>query len=223
MLKRINLTGNPNLGVYISVTNEVAIVPINLPEPMEEILKEYLEVDIIRTSIAGSNLGGALTVGNSNGLIVSPFTLSKEIDILEDYGLNIGVLEDKYTAIGNIAVANDHGAILSPLLSNESVEVIEDVLDVYTERKAIAGFNIIGSLANVTNKGALLHPHTSTAEIKFVEKVLKVSADIGTVGKGTVLIGACSIANSFGAIVPENTTGPEMQRVEEALGFLDDE
>ena len=30
MLKRINLTGNPNLGVYITVTNDVAIVPPNL-------------------------------------------------------------------------------------------------------------------------------------------------------------------------------------------------
>ena len=29
MLKRINLTGNPNLGVYISVNDEVAIVPFN--------------------------------------------------------------------------------------------------------------------------------------------------------------------------------------------------
>ena len=37
MLKRINLTGNPNLGVYISVNDEVAIVPFNLPTEMEPI------------------------------------------------------------------------------------------------------------------------------------------------------------------------------------------
>ena len=30
MLKRINLTGNPNLGVYISVNDEVAIVPCRM-------------------------------------------------------------------------------------------------------------------------------------------------------------------------------------------------
>ena len=40
MLKRINLTGNPNLGVYISVNDEVAIVPFNLPTEMEPVMKE---------------------------------------------------------------------------------------------------------------------------------------------------------------------------------------
>ena len=49
MLKRINLTGNPNLGVYISVNDEVAIVPFNLPTEMEPVMKEVLEVDLIRT------------------------------------------------------------------------------------------------------------------------------------------------------------------------------
>ena len=39
MLKRINLTGNPNLGVYISVNDEVAIVPFNLPTEMEPVMK----------------------------------------------------------------------------------------------------------------------------------------------------------------------------------------
>ena len=43
----LNLTGNPNLGVYISVNDEVAIVPFNLPTEMESVMKEALEVDLI--------------------------------------------------------------------------------------------------------------------------------------------------------------------------------
>ncbi|MCL2687724.1 MAG: translation initiation factor IF-6 [Methanobrevibacter sp.] len=221
MLRRINLTGNPNLGVYISVTDEVAIVPFNFPEEMEYSIKEALDVDVIRTTISGSNLCGALTCGNSKGIIVSPYTYDKEIDLLEDNGLNVAKLEDKYTAVGNIIATNDNGAIVSPLLSKDSISTIEEVLDLRVERLEIAGFNIIGSLATVTNKGALIHREASESELKFTEKVFKVEADIGTVGEGIALVGACSIANSYGAIVPENSTGPEMARIEEALGFLE--
>ena len=220
MLRRINLTGNPNLGVYISVTDEIAIAPYNLPEEMEYSINEALDIDVIRTTISGSNLCGALACGNSKGIIVSPYTYDKEIDFLEDNGLNVAKLEDKYTAVGNIIATNDNGAIVSPFISKNSIKTIEDVLDVRVERLEIAGFNIIGSLATVTNKGALVHREASKSELNFIEKVFKVDADIGTVGQGIALVGACSIANSYGAIVPENSTGSEMARIEEALGFL---
>lgn len=222
MLKRINLTGNPNLGVYISVTDKLAIVPFNLPVIMENSIKEALEVEIIRSSIAGSNLNGALSVGNSKGFIVSPYTTDKEIDNLESNGITISKIPDKYTAVGNIIALNDNGAIATPLLSDSSVRIIEDVLKIRVERSSIADSNIIGSLATVTNKGALLHPKTTTDEIKFAEEIFEVPANIGTVGRGISLVGACSIANSFGAIVAENTTGPEMTRIEESLGFLEE-
>ncbi|MEA4957037.1 hypothetical protein SDC9_07582 [bioreactor metagenome] len=221
MLERINLTGNPNLGVYISVTDQIAIVPFNFPEIMENHIKESLEVDVIRTTISGSNLCGALSCGNSNGIILSPYALDSEIELLEEIGLNIAKISDKYTAVGNIIAANDNGAIISPLISEKSANIIEETLDVRVERSEIAGFNIIGSLITVTNKGALIHRESSKSELKFVENVFKVESNIGTVGQGINLVGACSIANSFGAIVPENSTGPEMARVEEALGFLE--
>ena len=221
MLKRINLTGNPNLGVYISITDEIAIVPLNLPMIMENSIKETLEVEVIRSSIAGSNLNGALSVGNSKGFIVSPYTTDKEIEVLESNGLNVAKIPDRYTAVGNIIALNDNGAITTPLLSDTSVKIIGDVLELKVERSSLAGSNIIGSLATVTNKGALLHPKTTNEEIEFVEEVFEVPADIGTVGRGISLVGACSIANSSGAIVAEDTTGPEMVRIEESLGFLE--
>lgn len=221
MLKRINLTGNPNLGVYVSVNDDIAIAPFNLPEVMESNLEEALNVKVIRTSIAGSNLVGALTVGNSNGFIVSPYANNREIKVLEDEGLNVAKMPGKYTAVGNIMAVNDHGAIVSPDIEEEAIDVLEDTLKVPVKLSPIAGFNIIGSLAVVTNKGALVHRDTIPTEMDFIEDIFKVQGDIGTVGKGISLVGACSIANSYGVIVSEGTTGPEMARVEEALGFLD--
>ncbi|MDO5821192.1 MAG: translation initiation factor IF-6 [Methanobrevibacter sp.] len=221
MLKRMNLTGSPNLGVYISVNDEVAIVPFNLSTEVEDIIKETLEVDTIKTSIAGCNLNGALAVGNSNGFVVSPYINEKELQTLEDAGLNVSLMPGKYTAVGNIIAANDHGAIVGPKVGEKAVKVIEDTLKVPVEISSIADSNIIGSSSLVTNKGFLVHRDATYEELDFVEEVFKVEGNIGTVCKGMPLVGACGIANSQGAIVGESTTGPEMARLEESLGFLD--
>ena len=221
MLKRMNLTGSPNLGVYISVNDEVAIVPFNLSTEVEDIIKETLEVDTIKTSIAGCNLNGALAVGNSNGFVVSPYINERELQTLEDAGLNVSLMPGKYTAVGNIIAANDHGAIVGPKVGEKAVKVIEDTLKVPVEISSIADSNIIGSSSLVTNKGFLVHRDATYEELDFVEEVFKVEGNIGTVCKGMPLVGACGIANSQGAIVGESTTGPEMARLEESLGFLD--
>ena len=206
MLKRMNLTGSPNLGVYISVNDEVAIVPFNLSTEVEDIIKETLEVDTIKTSIAGCNLNGALAVGNSNGFVVSPYINEKELQTLEDAGLNVSLMPGKYTAVGNIIAANDHGAIVGPKVGEKAVKVIEDTLKVPVEISSIADSNIIGSSSLVTNKGFLVHRDASYEELDFVEEVFKVEGNIGTVCKGMPLVGACGIANSQGAIVGESTT-----------------
>lgn len=221
MLKRMNLTGSPNLGVYISVNDEVAIVPFNLSTEVDDIIKETLEVDTIKTSIAGCNLNGALAVGNSNGFVVSPYINERELQTLEDAGLNVSLMPGRYTAVGNIIAANDHGAIAGPEIGEKAVKVIEDTLKVPLEISSIADSDILGSSSLVTNKGFLVHRDASYEELDFAQDVFKVEGNIGTVCKGMPLVGACGIANSQGAIVGESTTGPEMARLEESLGFLD--
>ena len=116
---------------------------------------------------------------------------------------------------------NDTAAMVNPNLSKDSMKTIEDELDVEVVPTAISNLDIIGSLMTVTNKGFLLYRDSTPAEINFAEETFKVQGDIGTVGRGITLVGACSIANKSGVIVGENTTGPEMARLEESLGFLD--
>lgn len=221
MIRKANLYGNSNLGVAISTTDNAAIVPSNLSESMENLIENTLEVSVIKTPINGSNLAGALAVGNSNGILVSPFALESEIKAIKDMDIEVERIRDRFTAVGNIILANDNGAIVNPMISDESMEVIENVLDVEVQRKSIAGFKITGSVAVATNRGVLAHPSTDADELKFIEDVMKVPADIGTVNKGIRLVGACTIANSKGVIVGSDTTGPELARIEEALGFLE--
>lgn len=221
MLKRLDIVGNPNLGVFILTTDDIAIIPFNLSDEKVNKIKEILDVDIIKSSISGSNLIGSLAIANSNGIIVSPYTFDKEIQILKDYGLNITKLPDKFSAVGNIIAVNDKGAIVSPFISNDSVKIIEDFLNVDVKISSIANKNIVGSLITVTNNGFLIDKNANSQEINLVRETFGVEGDVGTVGKGISFVGSCCIANSKGAIVAENSTGPEMARVEEALGFLD--
>lgn len=221
MIKRVNLNGNPNLGVSISVTDNVAIVPPNLSESMEQLIEDILKVTLIKTPIAGSNLAGALSVGNSNGFLVSPYANDTEIRNFKELDIEVERIPDKFTAVGNIVLVNDSGAIVSPLLSNETLKLINDVLDVDTERGNIANFKITGSVAVATNRGVLAHPSATPDELAFVEGVMKIPADIGTVNKGVKLVGACTVANSNGVLVGLDTTGPELARIEETLGFFE--
>lgn len=222
MLKRVDIVGNPNIGVFILATDEYAIVPYNLLDEKADIIKETLDVDVVKSSISGCSLIGSLAVANSNGMVVSPHVLDREIKQFEDLGINVATVPGQYTALGNIIAANDKGALASPFLSEKAINIIEETLDVNVEATSMVGSDIIGSMIQVTNKGFLISSNAVKSEISFAQEVFGVEGDIGTVGKGISLVGACSIANSKGAIVAKDSTGPEMARVEEALGFLDD-
>lgn len=221
MIRRVNLSGNPNIGVTISATDKIAIIPPNIQETMVELIKECLGVSVIKTPISGSNLAGALTVGNSNGFLVSRYAADNEIEEIRKFGVEVERIPDKLTAVGNIILANDFGAVVNPLLSEDSLKLVKDVLDVEVERGSIAKFKITGSVAAATNKGVLVHPSTTEDEIEFLENILKTPADIGTVNNGVKLVGACTVANVNGVLVGLDTTGPELARIEEAFGFLE--
>jgi translation initiation factor 6 len=222
MLKRVDIVGNPNIGVFVLATDDVAIVPFNLLDEKADIIAEALDVEVVKSSISGSSLIGSLAVANSKGIVVSPHVLDREIQQFEELGFNVATIPGKFTAVGNIVAANDTGAIVSPFLTSDAIRVIEETLDVTVEATSMLGSDIIGSLIRVTNRGFLISRNAAESEIEFAQEVFGVEGNLGTVGRGIPLVGACSIANAKGAIVAKDSTGPEMARVEEALGFLDD-
>ena len=67
----------------------------------------------------------------------------------------------------------------------------------------------------------LCHPKTSDADLDFAEEVLGVPADIGTINYGAPLVGSGLLANEHGYVAGEDTTGPELGRIEDALGYIE--
>jgi translation initiation factor 6 len=219
-LIQLDLNGSPYVGVFARASDRVALVPPSVPEELQLKLKEALNVDVIPMTLGGANILGSVLALNSRGAVVADFAGDDEIAVLEKLGLKVGRVAGKFNAAGNNILCNDHGAFLNPDFSKPAEKSVADVLGVPVERGTLAGIKTVGSAACVTQKGVLCHPKTSDQELDLLEGLLKVEADIGTVNHGAPFIGAGLIANSFGAAVGMLTTGPELNRIENALNLI---
>ena len=179
-----------------------------------------LHVDVVELSIADSTIIGSLLAFNSKGAVVTYVADSPTLKSIEEQGLEVFVIEDVINAAGNDILVNDNGALVHPEISETSMKKIGEVLDVSVERGTIASLPTVGMAAVVTNKGCLCHPKVTEEEKKQMEDVFDVEVMIGTVNHGFPMIGSGLVANSHGAIIGNLTTGIEMGRIEEALGFL---
>lgn len=213
--------GNPNIGVYVAISDRVALIPADAPEKVERSLSKNLGVRVVRASIQDSPLLGVLCAMNSHGIIVGRLVRERELELLRKVlgdEMVIEVLDIKETALGNLVLANDRGAVVSPLLPKRVVSRISDVLGVEAVQMRLGGSYLVGALGVATNKGVLLCPLASDEEVEQVIEVLRVSkGGVGTVNRGNIFVRSGLVANSKGALVGFETTGPELMRIQSAL------
>ncbi len=215
MPKLLAIRGVPLIGLYIRATENFAVLGVN-DEKAKRYLEEELDVEVVVTTIAGSELVGALACANSNGIIVSDQIRTKEKEILEKL-FEVYVVKTPMTCLGNIVCVNDKGAIVHPDADDAIISAVEEHLNVETARSTIGGIKTVGMSAVVTNKGGLLNPNASEWEIKKVEDVMKVEVGTGTVNFGSDMVGTGLVANSKGYIAGKDTTGFELGMIEESL------
>ena len=208
----------PNLGVYISVNDKTILIPMGFAQSKAEKLAKYLHADYLYTSIANTRLIGALSVMNNKGILLPKTAFSNEFEFLKkETSLEIGVLDSKYTALGNIICANDKGAIVSPRLSNEECQTIKDVLDVEVIQKKIAGYNQIGAVMVANNTGAAIHPEADEEDMKTFSNVLGVKIEQSSINNGIPYVASGILANNNSIVVGSLTTGPEIMMLTRAF------
>jgi len=220
MLQLLDFNENPNIGVFCRANDDVVFVRKGLLKKVKKSIIETLDVKLVELSFADASIIGSLIAFNSKGAVVTDFVDKEAINIVSKEGLDVCVIGDKYNAAGNDILVNDNGALVHPDLMDKSVEDIEEVLKVPVYRGTIGSLKTVGMAAVVTNKGLLCHPKVSEDEKMLLEKVFNVNVMIGTVNHGSPVIGSGLVANTKGAIIGNLTTGIEMGRIEEALGFL---
>jgi translation initiation factor 6 len=221
MLERLDFNDNPNIGVYCRANDSTIFVPPLLPKKILKSIKKTLDVTPVPLSIAKATIIGSLMVMNSKGVMITEFADSKTITTIEQQQLKVEKVYEVINAAGNDILVNDHAALVHPLLKPKTIKAIEKTMDVPVTKGTIAGLPTVGMAAVVTNKGCLCHPKITEEEKQVLEQTFNVEVMIGTVNHGFPMIGSGLVANSNGAIIGNHTTGIEMGRIEEALGFLE--
>ncbi len=220
---RAAFSGSPYIGVFARATDSCLLVRPDLDDELVADCAEELSVQAVETTVGGSGTVGSLVAGNSNGLLVSSRVSDREHDrITEAVELPVTELPGRINAAGNVVLVNDTGAYVHPDLPREAIQQIKDGLDVPVERGDIAGVNTVGTAAVATNRGVLCHPKSTDDELDLIEEHLGVPADIGTINYGGPLVGSGLLANDSGYIVGSETTGPELGRIDTALGYATD-
>jgi len=220
MLQLLDFNENPNVGVFCRTNDNVAFVRKDLLKKVKKKIIEALDVNLVELNIADATIIGSLLTLNSKGAVVTDFVEKETVKCIKDQGLDVCIVKDKLNAAGNDVLANDKGALVHPDINQKSISEIEKTLGVPVYKGTIGSLKTVGMAAVVTNKGLLCHPKVSDEEKELLDKVFGVNVMIGTVNHGSPIIGSGLVANSKGAIIGKLTTGIEMGRIEEALGFL---
>jgi translation initiation factor 6 len=222
-----SLDGSSFIGVFATCTETMVLLPPHAPPRLVADMEHALQVKAVQTPIAETSLLGCLAAGNSKGFLFSPYTLDSELQRLEEFACTEGLpvqlcrlpRGDPMTAAGNIILANDSVALINPDLSEQTVAVVKETLGVEVYKGTLGGLKTVGMAAVATNRGVLAHKYATHAELTFLEDIFGLPVEIGSVNFGIPLIGAALLANSKGYAVGAETTGPELGRIVDALGF----
>jgi translation initiation factor 6 len=220
VIVRSSFFGDSNIGVFILATERYVILPKVRRMANKSLIERTLDVEVVEASIGESFIIGVLAAGNSKGLIVPEFTTDEEIEIIRrQLDINIDRVPGKINALGNTVLVNDSTALVHPGFSDEAIKIIKKNLEVDVYRGSIAGSPLVGSIAVATNSGVLAHPLTDDKTLEWLSDKFKTPVGIGTVNCGNPYIKVGLVANTKGAIVGRETTGPEMFQIGQTLNL----
>lgn len=208
----------PNIGVYTRVNDSFVFVPNGFAQTKAETLAKYLKVEYLFTSVASTRLIGALMVVNNHGMLL-PSTCSQwEVDYLKkSTGLNVGVLDTKHNALGNLICVNDKGGVVSPKIPIEWLKYIQDILGIEVIQKKVAGYHQAGVMICANKNGGIIHPETDDEDIKTISDILRVKLEPATINGGTPYISSGILANNKAIVVGNFTNGPEIMMLTRAF------
>jgi len=97
----VSIAGDPHIGVFTRVFDDIAVVPPEIPEELTVQYEEAFKVEIVRTTIQRSPIIGSLLAGNNHGLVMSGLATDEEIQTLSQYR-DLMLLEEGMNAAGNM-------------------------------------------------------------------------------------------------------------------------
>jgi translation initiation factor 6 len=221
---KANFNGTPNVGLYGYATKEYVLLGEHLQEKLlAEVTQVLGNLPVHSFRVAGTGMPGVFLAGNSSMLLVPSIAFDYEIEQLKSLGIPHTVLKTRHTCLGNNIVCNDHGAIISTDFDETERKLIEKALGVPTVRMDIAKLNTPGAVIVLNGTHGIIHRDATSEEIEEVKRILKVKLEPATVNLGTPYLRAGILNNPHGFIIGDQSGGPEIVHIDEALGYLGDD
>jgi translation initiation factor 6 len=220
MQRTTTFAGDPNIGVFCRVLDDIAIIPPEAPDPFKEAVRAALDIDLVETFVQGSSIIGSLLVGNRKGMVVSGLASESEIAVLSSYR-EVMLLTGTMNAAGNVILVNDNVAIIHPEMEKEKAQEIGEFLGVDVLQKSLGGIKTVGMAGAATSKGVIVPPRSTEQEIARIEEFCGVPVGTGTINMGSGLIGTGLLVNARGYLAGAQTSGFELGRIEDVFGFLE--
>ena len=101
------LFGHSQVGVHLSIVNDVLFYPRSLDVPSVELLESSFQMEMQPFLIGGSALLGSLLRGNKNGIAVADIAFQDELDELTSFG-DVVVMQSGVNAAGNLIESNNN-------------------------------------------------------------------------------------------------------------------
>lgn len=219
IINQSHFLGNSNLGIFMTCWNNKLLVPSTTPSNLLKLLEETLQTKPVQATIAETGLLGLFAALNDHGILLPYTTTETELAYLKQAfkDINVDTLDSKITALGNTILPTNNVIIVSPEFTQKERKTIEDILDAEVIPKYLVGTHLVGSVAFSTEIGTLVHPNATDEDLEFLKTTLKTNVDITTVNRGIPYPKSGIVANTKGAVVGSDTTGPENMRIFETL------
>ena len=220
MDRTVSIEGDPHIGVFTRVFEDIAIIPAEAPADLEDHYRQAFGLEVVRTTIQGSPIIGSLLAGNSNGFVVSALATKSEIQCLEEFR-ELFLLEHGMNAAGNVILACDRFAAVHPEMDRSLQKEIGEFLKVPVTPLTLGDIKVVGMAGVATNSGVVINPRSTQSEISALEKVCDLPIGKGSINMGTAMVGTGLVANTRGYLAGIETSGYELGRIEDIFGFED--
>ena len=221
---KIDFNGDPNVGLYCVASDSFCLVGKSVSKKDVAEIKDIFKVPVIQANVYGTSLVGIFAVACKNILLLPDVVFENELKKIKSVASEIGVavklVKVENTALANNVLCNGKVGILSSQFPEDVCKEIVNALGIKAVQANLAGTETPGSVGVLTSRGAIFSPNLNTEEIKKVEKIVGFEIGLGSVNMGAPMVGSGIVANSNGFLVGSLSSGYEIGRVEESLGFL---
>jgi translation initiation factor 6 len=213
-IKKSNFKSFSSIGIFCSVSDKVALIPLDSSTKFENLVKDVFEVEPIKASLGESNLLGTISKIYKKKVIVSTITTDKEIDYLTENGLKVLRL-NSYHAVGNLMGVNKNALLLGKSILEADKKSVSKFFDIPYTSFNICNTDLVGSVSAITDKAFAVGSSVSEKEFEKMKELFKVEGNVATVNYGDAFIANGMLVNTKGLMVGEGTTGYELMRLDE--------